>query len=137
MTALLRQSLRFGIVGLLNTAVGLAAIYAVLLIFRTGPAVANAVGYTIGLALSFMLNRLWTFGSRHRAAALLPRYLLVVLIAYLLNLATVLTLVWLIEANPYTAQLPGMAVYTLAMFGGSRWFVFAPASVAQAGQSAA
>jgi putative flippase GtrA len=126
MTGLLRQSLRFGAVGLVNTAIGLAAIYAVMFFFRTGPAIANAVGYAIGLAVSFSLNRVWTFSSKGPVAHVLPKYLLVAAICYLLNLGAVLTAISYFSANPYLAQLLGVGIYTVCMFFGCRWFVFAP-----------
>lgn len=126
MTGLLRQSLRFGTVGLVNTAIGLAAIYAVMFFFQTGPAIANAVGYAFGLAVSFLLNRIWTFNSNRPVTHVLPQYLLVAAIAYLLNLSVVLAAISYFSANHYLAQLLGVGIYTVCMFFGCRWFVFAP-----------
>jgi len=125
MTGLVRQSLRFAAVGLVNTAIGLAAIYAVMFFFQTGPALANAVGYAIGLAVSFLLNRTWTFNSNRPAAHVLPQYLLVAVIAYLLNLGAVLAAISFFSVNLYLAQLLGVGIYTICMFFGCRWFVFA------------
>jgi putative flippase GtrA len=125
MTGLLRQSLRFGTVGLINTSIGLAAIYAVMFFFRTGPAIANAVGYAIGLVVSFALNRLWTFSSKQPVGNVLPIYLLVAAICYLLNLGVVLVVTSYLSVNPYLTQLFGVSIYTVCMFFGCRWFVFA------------
>lgn len=124
MTGVLRQSMRFGAVGLVNTALGLGAIYAVMYFFNAGPAVANAIGYAIGLSASFMLNRAWTFSDRRPSADLLPRFLLVVAAAYLLNLAVVVVATMRFSANPYLAQVFGVGVYTVFMFLGCRGFVF-------------
>lgn len=124
MKGLLRQSLRFGTVGLVNTAIGLAAIYAVMFFFQTGPAIANAAGYAIGLAVSFALNRVWTFNSSRPVAHVLPQYLLVAAIAYLLNLSVVLLGTHHFGVGPYLVQFFGIGVYTVAMFLGCRWFVF-------------
>lgn len=126
MTGLLRQSLRFATVGLVNTAIGLAAIYAVMFFFRTGPAIANAVGYVIGLAVSFSLNRVWTFNSDRPVAHVLPKYLLVAALSYLLNLGAVIAATSHYSANPYLAQLLGVGIYTVCVFFGCRWFVFTP-----------
>jgi putative flippase GtrA len=124
MKNLLRQLLRFALVGLANTAVGLGAIYAVMFFLGTGPAVANAIGYAFGLAISFTLNRGWTFGDKGAAAVLLPRFLLVVGIAYLLNLGAVLAVVARFPDAGYLAQVLGVAVYTVCVFAGCRWLVF-------------
>ncbi len=125
MTGLGGQSLRFAAVGLVNTAIGLAAIYAVMFFFQTGPVIANVVGYAIGLAVSFVLNRAWTFSSSRPVAHVLPKYLLVAAIAYLLNLGAVIATISYFSVNPYLAQLLGVGIYTVCMFFGCRWFVFA------------
>lgn len=128
MSSLIRQSLRFGTVGLVNTAIGLLAIYAVIFFFNANPALANAIGYAIGLAVSFALNRFWTFGDTQSIAKVLPSYLLVAAISYLLNLSVVLLGTHHYGVGPYLVQLFGIGVYTVAMFLGCRWFVFqAPA----------
>lgn len=124
MSGLIRQSLRFGAVGLVNTAIGLLAIYAVIFFFNTGPAVANAIGYAIGLAVSFALNRLWTFGDSRAIGKVLPRYLLVASISYLLNLSVVLLGTHHFGVGPYLVQFFGIGAYTVVMFLGCRWFVF-------------
>jgi putative flippase GtrA len=126
MTGLLRQSIRFAAVGLANTAIGLAAIYAVMFFFQTGPAIANAIGYAIGLAVSFSLNRVWTFNSDRPVGHVLPKYLLVAALSYLLNLGAVVAATSHFSVNPYLAQLLGVGIYTVCVFFGCRWFVFAP-----------
>lgn len=124
MMDLVRQSLRFGAVGLVNTTIGLTAIYALMFFFGTGPALANAIGYTIGLAVSFVLNRFWTFGDSRSVAKALPPYILVAVISYLLNLSVVLLGTHHFGVGPYLVQLFGVGVYTVSMFLGCRWFVF-------------
>ena len=125
MTGIVRQSLRFGMVGLVNTAIGLNTIYAVMFFFKVGPGIANVVGYAIGLTVSFLLNRAWTFSNKRPIALVLPKYLLVAAICYLLNLGAVLTAISYFSANPYLAQLLGVSIYTVCMFLSCRWFVFA------------
>jgi len=130
MTGLLRQSLRFATVGLVNTAIGLGAIYAVMFLFKTGPAIANAVGYVIGLAVSFSLNRVWTFNSDRPVAHVLPKYLLVAALSYLLNLGAVIAATSQFSVNPYLAQLLGVGIYTVCVFFSCRWFVFGRSKIA-------
>jgi putative flippase GtrA len=130
MKELLGQSIRFAIVGVANTTIGLAAIYAVMFFGHAGPALANALGYAIGLAVSFVLNRSWTFKDSTLIRRVLPRYALVAALSYGLNLATVLTAVNAFGVNPYVAQLLGICVYTGVMFFGCRWYVFVGPSTA-------
>lgn len=124
MRDLLDQSIRFAIVGLVNTAIGLVAIFSVIYFGHTSPAIANAVGYTLGLSVSFLLNRLWTFADSRSIAKVLPRYLLTAAISYLLNLTVVLIGTHHFGVGPYLVQFFGIGVYTMAMFLGCRWFVF-------------
>jgi putative flippase GtrA len=62
------QLLRFSFVGVLNTAIDVLALNALLLLFdlHTTPQVllANAVAYALGAVNSFVLNKHWTFGRR-------------------------------------------------------------------------
>jgi putative flippase GtrA len=124
MSGLIRQSLRFGAVGLVNTVIGLMAIYSFIYFFNANPALANAIGYAIGLAVSFILNRFWTFGDTQAIAKVLPSYLLAAAISYLLNLSVVLLGTYQFGVGPYLVQFFGIGVYTVTMFLGCRWFVF-------------
>ena len=124
MTNIARQALRFGLVGLCNTAIGLLSIYAVLYFFAADPAIANAIGYAIGLVVSFVLNRLWTFSDNRSISTVLPRYLMIAGISYLLNLSVVLVGTHYFGVGPYLVQFFGIGTYTVAMFLGCRWFVF-------------
>lgn len=123
---MLRQALRFAAVGLVNTGLSLAAIYAVMFIPGASPALANAIGYAIGFALSFGLNRAWTFGCKEPVAVLLPGHLLAVAVCYALNLAAVISAISYLDMNPFLAQLLGVAVYTPSLFAVSRRLVFRP-----------
>jgi putative flippase GtrA len=124
MTGITRQALLFGLVGLANTVIGLLAIYAVLYFFAADPATANAIGYAIGMVVSFLLNRLWTFGDSRSIVKVLPRYLMTATFSYLLNLSVVLIATHYFGVGPYLVQFFGIGVYTVAMFLGCRWFVF-------------
>jgi len=124
MNGLLNQLVRFGSVGLLNTAIGLLAIYAVIFFFNTGPAIANAIGYAIGMVVSFALNRLWTFGDNRSILKVLPQYLLAASISYLLNLSIVIFGTNYFGLGPYVVQFFGIGAYTSTMFLICRFFVF-------------
>ena len=78
---------RFLLVGMGNTLVSLAII-AALLASGTGPFTANAAGFACGFAMSFVLNRRFTFGMRGRARLfeVLP-FAACMAAAYIVNLA--------------------------------------------------
>lgn len=117
------QALRYGLVGVANTIVGLGTILALQGLAGWGPFAANAGGYATGLATSFLLNRAWTFGARDRAGRRLLHFLLAFGAAYTANL-----LVLALLLNPLghlVAQLVAMATYTVLFFILCRRMVFA------------
>jgi len=116
--------LKFVVVGVANTLIGLLAIYLCKWLLGFGDAVANISGYMIGLAVSFGLNRGWTF--RHSGAVLpaLGYFLMVFAVAYLVNLATALIAIRSFGVNSYLAHAIGIVPYTVFFFLGCRHFAF-------------
>ena len=116
--------LKFIVVGIANTFIGLLAIYLCKWLLGFSDALANISGYVTGLAVSFLLNRGWTF--RHEGAMLpaLARFLVIFALAYVLNLATVLIAINSFGVNSYLAQAIGIAPYTVFFYLGSRYFTF-------------
>jgi putative flippase GtrA len=114
---------KFVMVGALNTIVGLAVIYAAKWM-GVDDAPANAMGYAVGLCVSFVLNKSWTFAYGGPAAPAFAKFLVVIGIAYLLNLATVLGAIRVLHVNGYLAQALGIVPYTLCTYFASRDFAF-------------
>jgi putative flippase GtrA len=117
------SAIRYGLAGLINTALGFALIYASMLL-GAPPLLANALGFAAGLAASFLLNHRWTFQSRRPARSALPRFLMVTLAAFLANLFTVFAAIDLLGINPYLAQASGLAPYLLIGYLGARHYAF-------------
>lgn len=67
---LLRQVLRFGLVGGLNTLVDLLILSGLLWLFPTTSSLMllayNSLAYSLGAVNSFLLNKYWTFGQKQR-----------------------------------------------------------------------
>ncbi len=120
--------IRFGVVGLLNTFTGLAVIYAAKGFLGAGDAEANLTGYVAGMLLSFTFNKRWTF--RHPGGALPAffRFVAVILIAYLLNLLTVVGALDL-GVNGYLAQALGVIPYAVFAYLGCKHVAFVPHSL--------
>lgn len=115
---------RFLIVGVANTLVGLGTMYAAMYFLGLDIVHANILGYIIGTIQSFLLNKRWTFGSSDRALGSFIRFLLVLAVAYGANLGTVVAANTFFAVNPYVAQALGIFPYTSIGFLGSRYFVF-------------
>lgn len=116
--------IRYLLVGVANTLVGLSTIYFAMYFLQLDIVKANMVGYLIGILLSFKLNKTWTFRSSDHVASSFIRYLLVLAVAYVANLATVLFANTHFDLNPYIAQALGIIPYTAIGFLGSRYFAF-------------
>ncbi|MGZ8947320.1 MAG: glycosyltransferase [Methylococcaceae bacterium] len=116
--------IRYLLVGVANTLVGLSTIYFAMYFLQLNIVYANAVGYSVGILLSFMLNKAWTFNSSDRVISSFIRYVLVLAVAYVANLATVLITNSNFDLNPYIAQALGIIPYTVIGFLGSRYFAF-------------
>jgi len=115
---------RFVSVGLVNTLVGLAVIYAAKGFFHVGDIAANVLGYSVGLLLSFALNSRWTFAYRGPHLSALAKFLFVALVAYAANLLTVLVAIHYFDSNGYVAQATGVVPYTLITYLASKYLVF-------------
>jgi glycosyltransferase involved in cell wall biosynthesis/putative flippase GtrA len=116
--------IRYLLVGVVNMISGLSIIYLAMYYLQLEVGYANALGYAIGVLLSFMLNKKWTFKSSNHALYSLMRFILVLLVAYAANLVTVLFILDKFQVNPYIAQALGIIPYTFIGFLGSRYFVF-------------
>ena len=116
--------IRFLLVGVLNSVVGLGAIYAGKYFLSLGDVPANAIGYLVGLLNSFFWNRHWTFSHSGNTASTTARFILVFAVAYVANLMLMLNLISWFHLNGYLAQAFAVVPYTVIFYLGSRYFVF-------------
>jgi len=115
---------RFIAVGLLNSAIGYAALVSSLLC-GAGDLAANAIGYFVGLLSSFVLNRTWTFQYREQVTlGQLSRYAGIFLLAYAANLIVLGTLRHAGFVDNPIAHIPAIAVYTVVFYWGATKLVF-------------
>ncbi len=129
---------RFGVVGLINTALGVGVIAGLDLGLHVEPHVANLIGYVFGVAVSFTLSRQFVFRSDGHIGATAIRYSIVVGLAFLLNQA-VLTAVTALAGpgvNHMVGQLAGIATYTVVVFVACKLWVFRSTAPAQAARAA-
>jgi putative flippase GtrA len=120
----LRSFLKYLVVGVLNSAVGLAVIFLAKWLGAMGDVPANLLGYVVGLGVSFAGNRGWTFRHTGASVPAALRFTLVIAIAYGFNLATVLLAIHALEVDSYLAQASGILPYTLFTFLGLRYYAF-------------
>jgi putative flippase GtrA len=118
---------RFGIAGLINTALGFGVIAALDLGLHVEPHIANLAGYAIGVVVSFALSRQFVFRNQDRLGPAMLRYLLVVALAFLLNQAVLSAVMGLTQGyglSHMAGQLAGIAAYTVMVFVACKFWVF-------------
>ncbi len=119
------QALRFATVGVINTLIGLMCIYGCMYVLNLNYIAANSVGYAVGIVISFLLNKSWTFNHKGHWLEAFVKWLPVVGIAYALNLASVVASHRYFGISEAIAQLVGVFVYSVMSFLGGRYFAFA------------
>jgi putative flippase GtrA len=122
--ALAAQALRFGVVGATNTVLTLGA-YAVLVLAGLPGPVAAAIGWTLGAANGYRLNRGWTFRSALRGVSPAARYVAV----QALGAAVDALAVWIVVGHGHLPRMEGeiaiLPAVTLLTFALCRGWVFA------------
>lgn len=105
---------RYIFVGIGNTLLTLSIIYFLMWI-NINLYVANFIGYSIGISLSFLLNSKFTFSST-MSIRKFAKFLVSCSICYILNIFVIyVTILWSIQSD-YIAQFLGMIVYTILGF---------------------
>lgn len=117
---------RYTAVGAANTLIGLSVIFAAKALLGLDDLAANLLGYAVGIAFGFVVNRAWTFGHTGDAGGALLRYCAVLMVAYSANLLTVLFAIDTLGMDGYAAQVLGVVPYFVVGYVGSRTLAFAP-----------
>lgn len=118
---MLRQFLRYNLVGFINTVIGFGLIM-LLMSMGVDAVLSNAMGYGFGAILSYFLNKHYTFTYKNNSIRVAIKFFGVLCVAYLLNYMVLMTL--LATINPYIAQAVSAVVYTMSAFIMMKLLVF-------------
>jgi len=118
--------LRFLLVGLVNTLIGIGMTLLLYHGFQTGYWMATAIGNGCGIVVSYLLNRRFTFSATTSLKTDGLRFLLVVLVSYLVAYRLSLYVIdfFLPSFGGTGAILVGMILYTVLNFIGQNYWVF-------------
>jgi len=122
-TEIAGEVMRFLIVGLTNTGLTLAIIFA-LLWLGVSLIAANVIGYLAGFINSFIWNRCWTFRSSGAVGREIVVYTFVWIASYLLQMAALLVSSRLLVLSDMASTLIAMVFFTGPNYLGNRWFTF-------------
>jgi putative flippase GtrA len=131
---------RFIIVGIANTIIGLSAMYLFLHALGLSYWISTFIGNSVGACVSFFLNRSFTFKSESSVSKSAFRFVAVILCCYFISYDLGRNFVtWalksseLLNANRKTdlAILLGTSMYTVLNYLGQKRFVFSKKEVLQ------
>jgi putative flippase GtrA len=119
------QLIRYGVVGMSNTVIFLAA-YAICVHVGVWYLAASAIGYTLGAINGYVLNRRWTFRAGHLShTSSASRYALVQIAAFLGNFGLLYVFVEGIGTDRIIGQVVVIVIVQLLTFLAHRAWSFA------------
>lgn len=109
-----RRFSKYGIIGLVNNA-ALYLLFVLLVTLGIRPVLTAGLCYILGVAISYVLNRRWTFESTNSHARDLPRFV----VAYGVGLASTLVTIYvlLFWLPPEIAQILNIGITALVIYG--------------------
>jgi putative flippase GtrA len=116
---------RFVLVGLANSLTGYSVILFFQFVVGLSAVVSNACGYLLGMVLSYLLNRRFTFNTRRNHRSGIPLFLAAAALSYLANLLVLSAFVRLVPTiAPALAQALAVGSYSVSFYLLSRHVVF-------------
>lgn len=119
-----KQFTKYGLVGLLNTAITLTTIFLLMKVFHVSYLLSNAIGYALGFCNSFILNKIWTFRSRKPFTREGFFFILMFAICYSLQFAFLIFLKEKLAVPADSAQIIAMIFYAIINFTGNKFITF-------------
>ena len=124
------KTIKFLIVGVVTTLFGAAIMFGLYNLAGCSYWLSSAANYFFGSILSFFLNKSFTFGNKDSLRNTVPKFVLNILICYLLAYGIAKPAVlYLLEGSPATIQenlamFVGMCLFTAFNYIGQRYFAF-------------
>lgn len=148
-----KKTLKFLVVGVANTAVGMGIMlllsfifnstvpeFAARLVFTLGTTdytasyiISSAVNYVAGGILSYFLNKYWSFGNREKSKIIVAKFIITVVISYAASYLGAKPLMELllkrsgiaVAWKEFISLIAGAGLYTVLNYFGQRFFAFA------------
>lgn len=119
--------IRFGIVGVINTGVDFGTFTVFSALLNTNPLVSQVIGYSAGVANSFVMNKLWTFESKSSKAGTqveLVKFIVINAASLGISLAGLKVLNGQLGVNVYIAKAIVTVLAQIVNFLGYKLWVF-------------
>ena len=127
----LEQS-RFIVVGIMNTLIGMAAMFIAYNVFHLGYWLSSAMDYIIGSIFSYFANKHFTFKAKKKSAAEVVRFVINILVCYGLAYGIAQPAMGILLADielsvsifEQISMLFGMGIFVVLNYFGQKFFVF-------------
>lgn len=122
--------IKFVIVGVLNTAVGTGIMFTMYNIFHFSYWISTAANYIVGSIVSYFLNKYFTFKSTEKGIKPVIRFIINILVCYLLAYGMARPLVRFIMSESTEgvrencAMFFGMILFVFLNYFGQKFFAF-------------
>lgn len=120
----IRQFIKFGLVGVLNTIITLSIIFVFMKLLNVSYILSNVIGYLFGFVNSFMLNKIWTFKSKKSIGSESFFFVLIFVVCYFIQLTFLIILKEKLLVKPEYAQIISMILYSIINFSGNKFITF-------------
>ena len=124
------KTIKFGIVGVINTAFGTAIMFGLYNLAGCSYWLSSAANYFFGSILSYFLNKNFTFQNKDSVSKTIPKFVLNILVCYILayGIAKPAALYALqnysVVIQENVAMLVGMCLFVVFNYCGQRYFAF-------------
>lgn len=125
-----KTTLKFIIVGIINTLVGTGVMFFMYNIVHTSYWISSMANYIIGSIVSYFLNKYFTFQSNEKSFKEIIYFVINISICYLISYGIAKPLVYYIlndisrNLQDNIAMLVGMCLFVVLNYFGQRFFVF-------------
>lgn len=120
----MRQSIKFLVVGMLNTIVGYGTFFIFYQVGGVHYPFALFISHVIGVTHSFLWNSKWTFSSGKVTLIVVVKFCIIYIVTFLINLALLSFLVESIDLEVMYAQMISLIITTLISFLGHKYWSF-------------
>ncbi len=118
------QSVKFIIVGILNTLVGYSVYFVCLRLFDIHYVISLTIAHVIGVIHSYIWNNKWTFQAKKIDFESIIKFSAVYVLTFLMNLLLLSVLVQIGGYNALISQLFALFFTTLISFVGHKYWSF-------------
>jgi len=119
----LKETIKYIIVGLMNTIIAFLAYY-IVFSFTTNYLLALAALYIAGILNSFFWNKYWTFESKGDAKKEFSKFIIVYIITFIINYLLLLVLVGKLNLDKSLAGIVSVIIAIVVSYIGNKLWSF-------------